>query len=134
MSPLRVVSGVGLALSLALVLTLGASVPKTDISLPGHHNHGCVNEGKDARKFPRVVCWLQRHLSWKSNHEPSFIMFGPPDRTHVGVGWPPYLVVNWPGRHGRWSMFRIGFRYDRNWHGYIFPTMALKHVRGPLRY
>lgn len=31
-------------------------------------------------------------------------------------------------------MFRVGFRYDRNWHGYIFPTAAWKVVATPLEY
>ncbi len=77
---------------------------------------------------------MQRHLSWKSRHEPNFLSVGRTDQVHFGLGWPPYAVLNWPDANGSWHMFRIGFRYDVNWHGYIFPTMALKRVRRPLRY
>lgn len=95
---------------------------------------GCVNQGKDSRVGALVVCWAQRHLSWKSPHKPHFFLIGKPSHTSVGVAWPPYIVFNSPKRSGDWRMFRIGFRYDRNWHGYIFPTAAWKVVSSPLEY
>jgi len=95
---------------------------------------GCVNQGSDCRKFPAIICCLQRHMSWNSEHEPHFFMIGRPDRTNISIAWPPYLVFNTLGKEGDWFMFRIGFRYDRNWHGYIFPTVACKNVDRPLRY
>jgi hypothetical protein len=95
---------------------------------------GCINQGTDCRTFATFICWSQRHLSWKSEHEPHFILIGKPDRTNLGLAWPPYLVFNSPDGTGRWRMFRIGFRYDRTWKGYIFPTVAAKHLPGPLRY
>ena len=63
-----------------------------------------------------------------------FVLIGNPERTNLGLAWPPYLVYNSPDASGRWRMFRIGFRYDRDWRGYIFPTAAWKRVSNPLRY
>ena len=97
-------------------------------------NRGCVNQGKDERKFATIICCLQRHMSWNSRQEPHFVMIGRPDRANAGVAWPPYLVFNKPDKKSGWLMFRIGFRYDRNWHGYIFPTIAIKNTDKPLRY
>jgi hypothetical protein len=97
-------------------------------------DQGCVNQGNDRRVGAPVVCWAQRHLSWKSEHEPAFLLIGSQQRTSIGLAWPPYLVYNSPDRSGRWRMFRIGVRYDRMWRGYIFPTAALKRVSNPLRY
>jgi len=94
----------------------------------------CVNQGIDHRKFAPVVCWLQRGLSWKSDHEPHFFLIGKSDGTNLGLAWPPYLVLNVPDKNRRWRMFRMGFRYDRNWRGYIFPTLAAKSIAHPLRY
>jgi hypothetical protein len=95
---------------------------------------GCVNQGKDNRVAGLAVCWAQRHLSWKSQHRPHFFLLGESTHTSLGLAWPPYIVYNSPNSHGRWRMFRIGFRYDRNWHGYIFPTAAWKVVANPLQY
>lgn len=97
-------------------------------------DEGCVNQGRDRRIGATVVCWAQRHLSWKSEQLPHFVLFGSPQNTNIGLAWPPYLVYNSPDGSGRWRMFRIGFRYDRNWHGYIFPTVAWKRLPHPLRY
>lgn len=97
-------------------------------------DQGCVNQGSDSRVGAPVVCWAQRHLSWKSDHQPPFLLIGRTEGTSVGLAWPPYLVYNSPDRSGRWRMFRIGFRYDRDWRGYIFPTAAWKRVSNPLRY
>ncbi len=117
---------VGAGLGLALTLMMPCD--------PGGKDQGCVNQGSDCRKYALVTCWMQRHLSFRSDHEPHFIMIGRPDRAHIGIAWPPYLIFNSPGSNGHWRMFRIGFRYDRNWHGYIFPTIALKQIEQPLRY
>jgi hypothetical protein len=97
-------------------------------------DQGCVNQGNDRREFAPVVCWLQRGMSWKSKHEPYFVLIGKPQGSNLGLAWPPYAVFNLSNGNGRWRMFRIGFRYDRNWRGYIFPTVAAKYVSHPLRY
>jgi hypothetical protein len=97
-------------------------------------SQGCINQGSDRRVGATVVCWAQRHLSWKSEHEPPFVLIGNPECTSIGLAWPPYLVYNSPDGSGSWHMFRIGFRYDLNWRGYISPTVAWKRVSRPLRY
>ena len=97
-------------------------------------DQGCINQGHDRRMWATEVCWAQRRLSWKSDHEPHFMLLGNPRRTSIGLAWPPYIVYNSPDGNGRWRLFRIGFRYDRNWRGYIFPTVALKRLPKPLRY
>jgi hypothetical protein len=97
-------------------------------------DQGCVNQGSDRREFAPVVCWMQRHMSWKSEHEPHFALIGRPNGTSLGLAWPPYTVFNLPDGDGHWRMFRLGFRYDRTWRGYIFPTIAAKRISQPLRY
>lgn len=62
------------------------------------------------------------------------MLIGKPDKTNLGLAWPPYLVFNSPDGSGCWRMFRVGFRYDRNWRGYIFPTIAAKRMPHPLTY
>jgi len=95
---------------------------------------GCVNEGNDRRMAGTAICWAQQRLSWKSESEPRFVLLGSAERTSVGLAWPPYFVFNSPDGSGHWRMFHIGFRYDRAWRGYIFPTVALKVLPSPLRY
>jgi hypothetical protein len=97
-------------------------------------DQGCINQGNDRRFAAAVICPAQRHLSWKSEHDPHFVLIGSPERTSIGLAWPPYFVYNSPDGSGHWRMFRIGFRYDRTWHGYIFPTVAWKRLSKPLRY
>jgi len=127
-----------LAASCAFVLCLALAFParsaKSSNVSATPVSQGCVNQGSDPRVAATVVCWAQRHMSWKSEHEPHFVLVGNPERTNIGLAWPPYLVYNSPDGSGRWRMFRIGFRYDQNWRGYIFPTVAWKRVSRPLRY
>jgi hypothetical protein len=59
---------------------------------------------------------------------------GPKRRAHIAFAWPPYVVYNVPQSDGRWRVFRVGFRYDRNWRGYIFPTAAWKYMDSALEY
>jgi hypothetical protein len=59
---------------------------------------------------------------------------GDVNRIHGGVAWPPYVVYNVPDGNGKWRVFRAGFRYDRTWKGYIFPTLAYKCISHPLTY
>jgi hypothetical protein len=118
----------------ALAPVLGQRTAKVDVPSAMPADQGCVNQGKDRRGFAPVVCWLQRRMSWKSKHEPHFALIGKPDGTSLGLAWPPYVVFNMPDGNDHWRMFRIGFRYDRTWRGYIFPTIAAKRVSYPLRY
>jgi len=124
-----------LAVPILVMVVFALAFPKTSIAQPDQRvNQGCVNQGTDHRAGGWLVCWAQRHLSWKSRHRPHFFLIGKRTDTSLGFAWPPYIVYNQPERRGRWRMFRIGFRYDRNWHGYIFPTAAWKTVAVPLEY
>lgn len=118
----------------SLASALDQRTPKVDVPSANPGDQGCVNQGSDRREFAPVVCWLQQHMSWKSEHEPHFALVGKPDRTNLGLAWPPYLVFNMSDGNDHWRMFRIGFRYDRTWRGYIFPTIAGKRISHPLRY
>lgn len=126
--------GVALACGLSLAPSLHAHSSGSSAGTPNPSSQGCVNQGGDRRWGAPVICWAQRHLSWKSVHRPHFLLIGREQGTSLGLAWPPYLVYNSPDGDGRWRLFRIGFRYDRNWRGYIFPTMAWKRVSNPLRY
>jgi hypothetical protein len=97
-------------------------------------DQGCVNQGNDRRLAAPIVCWLQRHLSWKSEQEPQLAFVGHPPARFLAAGWPPYLVYNSPDSCGHFRVFRVGFRYDRKWRGYIFPTLAWKCLEKPLVY
>lgn len=115
------------------MLALFASF-KTYFSPQAAPDQGCINQGADRRLLAMPICLAQRHLSWKSEHEPYFLSIGNGRRANLGLAWPPYLVINWNRGPDQWRMFRIGFRYDRNWRGYIFPTIAWKVISSPLRY
>lgn len=97
-------------------------------------DQGCINQGNDRRVAAPLVCWAQRRRSWKSDREPRFLVLGKPHRTHMGPAWPPYMVLNSPDGVGHWRVFYLGFRYDRYWRGYIFPTVAWKCLPEPLLY
>jgi hypothetical protein len=127
--------GIRLARALALLLVVALFVSiKISFSPRFPGDQGCINQGADRRLLAIPICWAQRHLSWKSENEPSFLSIGATHRLNLGLAWPPYLVINWYRGRDQWGMFRIGFRYDRNWHGYIFPTIAWKVISSPLRY
>ena len=97
-------------------------------------DQGCINQGNDRRIAASLVCWAQRRLSWKSEREPHLSIIGEPQAAHAVIAWPPYCAVNFPDGSGHWRVFRAGFRYDRNWRGYIFPTAAWKCLPDPMRY
>lgn len=118
----------------ALPFAFGQRVAQAAAPEASTVDQGCVNQGSDRREFAPVICWLQRQLSWKSEHEPYFALVGKADGTNIGLAWPPYMVLNIPEGKHHWRMFRAGFRYDRHWRGYIFPTIAMKRIAQPLRY
>ncbi len=106
----------------------------TNVTPDGRIDQGCVNQGTDLRMAAPVVCGMQRKLSWKSENPPHLFRLGNCRRTHVAIAWPPYVVVNSRRAEGHWLMFRMGFRYDQSWHGYIFPTAAFKSLDHPVQY
>lgn len=112
-------------------------------------NQGCPGEGKDRRTFGWLICPLQRILSRKSDKPPRLLIItggtsSSPEGYHYPVlaaagVWPPYLVINVRIKHGSnynelWRLFRIGWRYDKNWKGYVGPSAAWKKVLWPLTY
>ena len=126
------VAAMVIALGMVFALSHGARQVDTPSASPA--DQGCVNQGSDRRECATVICWLQRQMSWKSEIEPHFVLIGNPQGTNLGLAWPPYLVFNTPNGANHWDMFRVGFRYDRTWRGYIFPTIAAKRLSQPLRY
>lgn len=90
----------------------------------------CVNQGADHRIAADIVCPLQRATSFHSSTKPRWLFkFG--HDAPSGLAFPPYLVVQHKGKT-KWLLIRLGWRYDVNWMGYIFPTAAVKRVDGPL--
>ncbi len=123
-----------MVIAVGMVFALAHGVRRVDTASASPADQGCVDQGRDRRECAPVICWLQRQLSWKSEHEPRFALIGNPQGTNLGLAWPPYLVFNTPSGANHWDMFRVGFRYDRTWRGYIFPTIAAKRIAQPLRY
>ena len=90
-----------------------------------------MNAGPDTRIDPfGLFCALQRQYSYKSSHEPKL-------HAHRTWAWgmhPSYFVYNRQLANGNWLLFRAGWRYDRNWRGYIGPSLAWKKISRPLLY
>jgi hypothetical protein len=132
---LRVLSFAGISLLVGiLIICANASASQQPADTEGSADQGCVNQGADRRIAAPVVCGMQREFSWKSEHLPHMLQIGNRSGTSLAIAWPPYLVVNKKQHKDRWLMFRMGFRYDRTWRGYIFPTAALKTMDHPLQY
>ena len=64
------------------------------------------------------TCQLQWLLSFHSTTEPASIL----------LCFPPFIAVNVPLPRGKRLVLRAGFRYDKNWEGYIFPEAAAKRT------
>jgi hypothetical protein len=79
-------------------------------------DQGCPGEGSDTRTFGRWGCSIQRALSFHSDTEPLSVL----------VCFPPFIAVNIPMFDGTYLILRAGFRYDKNWKGYLFPESAAK--------
>lgn len=77
-------------------------------------NQDCPFEGHDHRFNPwGITCWLQRHMTFKSEYEP----------LSISIHIPLHLAINVPIGKRRLFSLRIGlWRYDRNARAYIGPT------------
>jgi hypothetical protein len=117
------------ALMISAAVFYRGAVKRPFTPVPG--GHGCVNAGTDTRIDPfGLVCALQRRYSYKSSREPKL-------HTHETWAWgthPFYLVYNRNLGGSNWLLIRVGWRYDRNWRGYIGPSLAWKKIPQPLLY
>jgi hypothetical protein len=125
-------SGIAVLFCCAHVATPSARILASNLSYqfnPVAGGHGCVNAATDTRIDPYgIICSLQQRYSYKSNQKPTL---------HVHRTWawglsPPYFVCNRKLKRGGWRLTRVGWRYDRSWHGYIGPSGAWKCVSEPL--
>ena len=79
-----------------------------------------VNRGTDPRILGSWGGWVQQKLSFKAAPEPLQLL----------LAWPPYLSVAipypWRARAWGWryATFRAGWRFDKNWRGYIFDIIV----------
>ncbi len=87
-----------------------------------------VNRGPDERVADKVPIlrwlapWLQQTLSYHSTTPPKVKALwrekkGGPG--HVAVCQPPFFTMAVPKSNGSYFTFRIGWRWDLNWPGYI---------------
>jgi hypothetical protein len=99
------------------------------LSLAGQ---GCPHEGADHRLFGRVGCPIQRKLTIEGARPPRTIWSFRLLKVSVKIDPKhPHLLIEWPAR-SRWWRFRVGYRWDANAKAYIFPSLALKRVDGPM--
>jgi hypothetical protein len=99
-------------------------------------NNPCPGEGTDPRIWRWGTCWLQNRCSFHTPVEPLGIL----------LAFPPFLAINCPvptwlvrrfrptATPGWYVMARAGFRYDKNWKGYIVPELALKLMQSTVYY
>jgi hypothetical protein len=78
-----------------------------------------VNRGSDARILGPIGGWIQSKLSFHSGTPPNVLKLPLPKNGHLAVTWPPFLSIFVP--YGdRFASFRLGWRHDYAWRGYIF--------------
>jgi hypothetical protein len=94
---------------------------------------GCPHEGPDHRMFGRFGCQIQRKMTLESAQPPRTIWSFRVLKVSVKIDPKhPHLLVEWPARSQRLWRFRVGYRWDANAKAYIFPSLALKKVNGPM--
>jgi hypothetical protein len=94
---------------------------------------GCPHEGVDHRLFGRVGCRVQRKMTIEHARPPRTIWSFHVLKVSVKIDpRHPHLLVEWPARSQRLWRFRAGYRWDANAQAYIFPSLALKTVNGPM--
>jgi hypothetical protein len=100
------------------------------LSLSGQ---SCLHEGTDHRLFGRVGCPIQRKLTIEGARSPRTIW--PFHLLKVSLKIDPkhpHLLIEWPARSQRLWRFPVGYGWDANAKAYIFPSLALKRVDGPM--
>lgn len=93
---------------------------------------GYVNRGPDPRILGPVGGWIQRRLSFHSTTPPKGLKI-PLGSGHVAVTWPPFFSVFIPYAKKRWASFRIGWRWDHNWPGYIADAIVKLRINNVVR-
>jgi hypothetical protein len=94
---------------------------------------GCPHEGSDHRLLGHLGCPVQRKLTIEDARPPRTIWHF--HLLKVSVKFDPkhpHLLIEWPARSQRLWRFRVGYRWDANAKAYIFPSLALKRVDGPM--
>jgi len=101
-------------------------------------NPTCPNEGTDPRIARYYTCNLQNAMSVKTDTEPFGIMICIPFFIAVNIpllGLTRYISTKKNKPLKPWYlMFRIGWRFDKHWPGYIFPEAALKVMQSTVYY
>jgi hypothetical protein len=85
------------------------------------------------KKGLRLGCPVQRKLTIEDARAPRTIWHF--HLLKVSVKFDPkhpHLLIEWPARSRRLWRFRVGYRWDANAKAYIFPSLALKRVDGPM--
>lgn len=94
---------------------------------------GCPHEGPDHRLFGHLGCQIQRKMTIEKARPPRTIWSFRVLKVSVKIDPKhPHLLVEWPAPSRRLWRFRVGYRWDANAKAYIFPSLALKKVNGPM--
>lgn len=88
-----------------------------------------INRGPDKRPLGKVGAILQQifSLPFKWLHAPPLNL----ELFNQMIAIPPFLAINIP--YGKkWATFRMGWRYDVNYKGYIADVIIKLKESGPL--
>lgn len=97
-----------------------------------------VNRGTDPRileTIPLIGSWskgLQNALSFRSTNPPHAVGVPLKRRGHIAVSWPLFVTVAKAKANGRFWTFRIGWRWDGNWPGYIADVIVKTDMKTPV--
>lgn len=95
---------------------------------------GCPHEGSDRRLFGRIGCWIQRKLTIEGARPPRKLWCFHVAKVSIKIDpRHPHLLIEWPTTSGRFRRFRAGYRWDANARAYIFPAIAFKRAKGPMK-
>jgi hypothetical protein len=82
-----------------------------------------VNQGTDPRlggPLGHVLAFIQRSLSFHSTVQPAHVMVKFPPFISIAIPWFWRLLTKQPMRY---ATFRLGWRFDNNWPGYVFDVI-----------
>ena len=94
----------------------------------------CPHEGSDHRLLGRRGCWIQRKLTLEGAQPPRKLWSCNVAKVSMKIDpRHPHLLIEWPAASGGFWRFRAGYRWDANARAYIFPAIAFKRAKGPMR-